>query len=503
MRNMARMHAFIDCRKPVSRKGLFLRDGKGGKAHSLPLHGGEGFRAVLMKKGIVLYLIFFLMTSSVSADDAVLGGKGNTVYPIYDTQVEMLSEQVDIEVKGDKSFIRCEFLFRNTGEKERVMAGFPAYGTLPPSEEREAFGDDIKIYDFKTYVDGKEVKVGLKKGLKEEGNNKEGMYYANWYVWEMTFEKAQVRRVVNTYWVKNGYDSIGGKMIEYVLETGSTWKNSIGYGKITMHFDREVDPQDFVIRDYDLYQDNPNILLRIMPEDRKFVWEFFALEPNFNIRLYDEDSLARRRYLLFDPWMDDGSKDMNAIRKYGSIAYEAYRKGNYDQALDAMGRVNRYKEHRDKQVSDYALETANFLDYYRGLILMERGDYKGAIYYFKTSGLLENRNLYPLSQLYKKMGDTDQYIHLLNKIAKENISRQGALELWAAQELKDLPAGIKVKYGIGENIFIKRASEQENKDAVVKGRLTGQENSSYKGFIVFNIGVLILIFVIYWNIKKR
>ncbi|MBB6214026.1 hypothetical protein HNQ80_000095 [Anaerosolibacter carboniphilus] len=455
-----------------------------------------------MKKSmIVCFILLLCMGSAVYGDDAVLGGRGNTVYPIYDTQVEMLSEHVDIEVKGEYSLVRCEFLFRNAGEKETVMVGFPAYGTLPPREDRASFGDDEKLYDFKTYVDGKEQNTVIKEGLKEEGNNLGRMYYANWYVWEMKFDKGQERRVVNTYRIKNSYDSIGGKTVKYILETGATWKNSIGYGKVSIRFDQKIDPQNINIVDYQEYENQPNVAIGVYPEDNKITWEFFDLEPDFNIELYYQEPMERQRYLIFDSVDNGENKEKDMIKKYGLTAYKAYMSSDDERALEAIKKVNSYKEHGDEEIASYALEVSNFLDYYRGLIHMKRGDTEGAIYYLKLNGLLQDRNLYLLSQLYKTSGNLDQYIQMLNRMTKGNVYGN-VLRLWANQEQQALPQGIKVKYDIDDS-DAKVITSKESVEEGVKAETKKQEDFSYKGFILFNMGIVIFIFVIFWNIKKR
>jgi hypothetical protein len=441
------------------------------------------------------------MGSAVYGDDAVLGGRGNTVYPIYHTQVEMLSEKVDIEIKGEYSLVRCEFLFRNTGEKETVMVGFPAYGTLPPREDRVPFGDDEKLYDFKTYVDGQVRNTVIQEGLKEEGNNQGTMYYANWHVWEMQFDKGQERRVVNTYRVKNGYDSTGGRTVKYILETGATWKNTIGYGKVSIRLDKKIDPQNLNIVDYQGYENHSNVTISVYPEDNKITWEFFDLEPDFNIELYDQKSMERQRYLIFDIFERGENKEKDIVKKHGETAYKAYMAGDDNGALEAMKKVNEYKEHGDKEVANYALEVANFLDYYRGLIHMKQGDARAAIYYLKLNGLLEDRNLYLLSQLYKVSGNQDKYIQMLNQMTKGNV-HGNVLRIWANQEQRALPQGIKVKYGINSG----DSQVVESKEPVEEGLKTiaaKKESFSFNGFIMFNMGIVVFIFVIFWNIKKR
>ena len=456
----------------------------------------------MLKRWVTIFVLLSLMTSGVYGDDSVLGGVGNTVYPIFDTEVQMMGERVDIQIRDRKAFVRCEFLFKNTGKKEKVTIGFPAYGTLPPTEDRQHFGDDLKIYDFMTYVDGKEIQTTIRDGIKPVGNNRDDLYYPKWHVWEMEFEKNQTRRVVNTYWMHNSFDSSGGEWVQYILKTGATWKDVIGYGKITITLDQSISLQDITLRDYQLYKDNENVTLRILPEENKFIWEFYGIEPNFDIGLYYQDRLARfKEAYLETPFSTGEPKELNEIQQLANRAYEAYLNNNYDTALEAIKAINPFKDQEDRQVANYALEVGNYLDYYRALILLEQGDIKGGEHYLRVSGMFGEQNLYQLANHYKTTGDTDQYIQLLNRMVKKG-SHSETIQLWAEQERKNLPSGILNRYNINQNE--KAGYSKENiTPPISQGESPKEQEYSYKGFVIFNMGVVTLIFMVYWNIKKR
>jgi len=458
-----------------------------------------------MKKLLLLFTILFLTYIPAYGDDGVLGGKGNTVYPIYDTSVKMLGENVYIKIKDGKSYVSCEFLFQSTGKGERLMVGFPAYGTVP-QEEREEFNDDLKLYDFKTYVDGKEVTTVIKKGLNEEGNNSGGLFYPNWHVWDMSFKENEVHRVMNTYWVYNSRDFMGGELIEYILRTGATWKDTINYGKITMQFDITFDPQDINLMNYKAYNNSNNLVVYVLPEEKKLIWEFFDLEPGFDVGVYFRDNKAlKKNYFLEVSAAYFDAKEKQTIYDLGKSAYDSYTKGEYDASLNEIRKIEEFKGHDDHRISEYALQIINWLDYYRAMMYMEKGDLKQAEYYFKISGILEDNNYYSLTQLYKISGDTDKYIQSLNRIIKGRFTNQ-AIVPWALQEYKLLPAALKEKYQLDwqeQQIVIENVEDDKDDKEDAEISISLKNDFKPKPFILINMGIFMFILVIYWNIRKR
>ncbi len=185
------------------------------------------------------------------------------VLPGEETNVEMSKERVRIynfreetdsdEVHNEGSFynrgylrasVRAEFWHKNTSDiKETVKVFFPIKNIN--SQIKEVLGDDkddwkksyfpIGSYDeapgaenFKIYVDGKQVEY--------ETNKDDGKVYFN-----VEFEGKQEKKIVIEYdalsIVRTKYkqylkDYSKRSSFEYILQTGRTWKNSIGYGEV-------------------------------------------------------------------------------------------------------------------------------------------------------------------------------------------------------------------------------------------------------------------------------
>lgn len=104
-----------------------------------------------MKKRIIALLlaaclIALALPETALADDATLGGTGISVYPIFDTDVEMEKEIIDIVVKDGCSYVTCQFWFHNTGKSCDLLVGFP---TQYPGyyESQEQFDEEKQLLD--------------------------------------------------------------------------------------------------------------------------------------------------------------------------------------------------------------------------------------------------------------------------------------------------------------------------------------------------------------------
>ncbi|QZY56077.1 hypothetical protein [Crassaminicella profunda] len=441
-----------------------------------------------MKKLYILLSLVYILNFTTYAEESILGGKGDTIYPILDTSVQMMSEKVEIKVDKGIAHVESEFVLKNTGKKEKNRVGIPACGIGDKIQEVNS-----QLHDFKVEIDGKKVSNPLKKGVEKEG------YGPNWYMWEMSFDEEEMKRIKNTYWMHLSSDGIGGEVIEYVLKNGGGWNKAIKYGKITMEFESDFDPENFEILDYEKYKKNKKVEVKVMPEEKKVIWEFYNLEPDFNIALYSKDVIRNEKKDLLEVSLSPSDKELWQIQNLGKKAYENYTKGNYDDSWANMDQIEKYKESQEDQISKYAIRMIHWLDYYRAMILLEKGEYEKSAYYFKTNGVFEEKNLYQLSMLYKKSGNIDDYIQMLKCIVKGKRDRQ-VIKVWAEQELKQLPVEIKEKYGI-----IHQNNKEEKSDEKIEReeKESKKEKFSYRAFILFNTGIVILLGVVYWNIKKK
>ena len=227
-------------------------------------------RIDMKSKFIVLVILLILCLSSMAmADDAVFKGEGETVWPVESKEIEMVAETVLVEPGEDGWNANCIFILKNTGEATEVQVGFPDLTLSGPGYEETEVGT---IKNFRCFVDGEEIQVGHKKGIRNP--LKPELEYPFAYVWKMSFQKGETRRVVNTYSFKGTIIAGGETYLTYVLRTGSLWKGKIGVADVT----------------FNLGKHDPNFTSCLNPpgyliEEHKVRWIFNDFEPMEDIKI--------------------------------------------------------------------------------------------------------------------------------------------------------------------------------------------------------------------------
>jgi hypothetical protein len=159
-----------------------------------------------------------------SADDGSVSGESGAVELVKgkNSSVRMVSEEVRIGALP-KGRVHARFVFRNEGGPTSVLMGFPASASGVDTRARDA-----KLEGFRSWVDGKPVKVRWTLGRSgDEG-------YDAWYVKRVRFGRGQVHVVEDAYGGGGGGMSDGFRSYSYVLQTGASWKGSIGRAKIAL-----------------------------------------------------------------------------------------------------------------------------------------------------------------------------------------------------------------------------------------------------------------------------
>lgn len=94
------------------------------------------------------------------ADDAVYRGDGIDVYPLENTDIQMVAEVITITRRGSDRFdVDVDMTFKNHGAKTTVQMGFPILADESDGERTE-FDPHLK-----TWVNGKEVELIKKRGV--------------------------------------------------------------------------------------------------------------------------------------------------------------------------------------------------------------------------------------------------------------------------------------------------------------------------------------------------
>ena len=158
-----------------------------------------GWYIIVMKKyfSIMFIIVFLLLLPGIAfANDASMGRMGETVYPLQETDVRMVSEDIFIkfnsaDVSGD---VTCEFVFENPGEAKSVLMGFPA--SMKVEFEGMTTEERVSLNNFTSFINGSQIPVSEINGSDMEDKFSK---YPTWYVFEVPFEAGEVLTMTHTY----------------------------------------------------------------------------------------------------------------------------------------------------------------------------------------------------------------------------------------------------------------------------------------------------------------
>jgi len=220
----------------------------------------------MLNKKIFLISLFTIcslcFSFHASADDTIVGGYGENVMPLRSASIEMTYEDLRIYLNdGRKISVEAEFLFKNPGNEENVLVGFPV---------------NSNVIDFKTYVNGKLVKVDKKPGIKN--TNESIDRYPTYFVWPVIFKKNGTTIIRNTYSYKPTLQAIPYEdtIADYILKTGATWKGPIRQLDISIYLG-EISPDFVVFRGI-----TP---AGFVSNESSIEWHLLDYEPSENIRI--------------------------------------------------------------------------------------------------------------------------------------------------------------------------------------------------------------------------
>ncbi|MFA5675914.1 MAG: hypothetical protein WDA65_05245 [Christensenellales bacterium] len=377
-----------------------------------------------MKKAVsVIILSVFIAAAffpaAAFANDSVLEVQvGRTVYPVYDTDVEMEEEIIDIVVRDGCSYVNCQFFFHNTGESTDLLVGFPS---------------DKQLNWFRTFINGRRVPVKVKKGFKHETavdeDELELLYYPKWYTWRMHFSADERIKVVNKYWMSNLWEEIDfGEIIYYILRSGATWKGNIG--KITIRMRLE----GYKFENIYFYDMEPTYI----EEDGTIVWTAENIKPEKDIVLEAyHDSCSQG---VGNPF-DERTRKFDKYRKMGNRLLRNFYAGGYNGVTWWGNKF--FKAFEDKQSSG--------LYYYMGVSYYKLGYNEKALEMFghaeKEKDIYYIMSAYYKALICKEAGDNEGYLYNTNILKEYNALADSAYEegyvlefsgMWVKSRLSDL-----------------------------------------------------------------
>jgi len=371
------------------------------------------FWAILMTAVSALAFVVFFRTPCALGDDARLGRYGETVSPVNDADIVMQSEYVNVRVSKLNSETSCEFVFVNgSGSEKTILMGFPDGGDAGGTAAAgTGLNEDYGLYDFTVSVDGMPVDAKHEKGIKPAGSP-DRLNFPYWYTWEVNFKPGEKKTVKNTYRTSNTSRSNGFMQCGYVLATGASWKDRIGYAKITFDF-RDI-------RLYQLESINPG---NFRIEGNKLIWEFSDFEPDRNISL----NIDLHEDLYYGA---GGSSDMPGRLK----ALEA--RGDYNGIIGVVDNAIGNRDYDQFNVPSLKTEKA------KALLKLGRND--------EAAGLLDDvaasntwgskQAAYTLLNYYKETG-SKKYREFYEK--KVFLHMNGIMQRLAQQMFPDLKSSYK------------------------------------------------------------
>ena len=209
-----------------------------------------------MKK-ILLAILFCLLSIFTFANDWEFGSEGEHIIPLKGSNMSIKKEKITLKLTPDGMLVNVKFTFDNPTAENKIV-GFVTPESGNGEEEDETTkpkrkAEPLKIKNFKTIVNGKEVKSNvellskllsrgvldnnvIKEYIEEEKNFYNYVYYFN-------ADFKQGENVVEHSYYYTGSYGIFQRDFAYVVTTISKWKN-----KTVEDFEIEVIPGKYFVK---------------------------------------------------------------------------------------------------------------------------------------------------------------------------------------------------------------------------------------------------------------
>ena len=207
-----------------------------------------------MKK-ILLAILFCFLSIFAFANDWEFGSEGEHIIPLKGSNVAIKKEKITLKLTPDGMLVNVKFTFDSPNAENKII-GFvtPESGNGDEGEERgNRKPEPLKIKNFKTTVNGKEVKSNvellsklLSKGVLDnnvikEYTEKEKEYFNYVYYFNADFKQGE--NVVEHSYFYTGSYGVYEREFGYVVTTISKWKN-----QTVEDFEIEIQPGTYFVR---------------------------------------------------------------------------------------------------------------------------------------------------------------------------------------------------------------------------------------------------------------
>ena len=261
-----------------------------------------------MKK-ILLAILFCLLSIFTFANDWEFGSEGEHIIPLKGSNMSIKKEKITLKLTPDGMLVNVKFTFDNPTAENKIV-GFVTPESGNGEEEDETTkpkrkAEPLKIKNFKTTVNGKEVKSNvellsklLSKGVLDnniikEYTKKEKTFYN--YVYSFNADFKQGENVVEHSYFYTGSYGVYERDFEYVVTTISKWKN-----QTVEDFEIEVHPGNYFVKlPYSFWKDNKKINWEIVGKGK-----MVTIAPTKKSN--DEDATGLERYGIIYLKLNDG-----------------------------------------------------------------------------------------------------------------------------------------------------------------------------------------------------
>ena len=262
-----------------------------------------------MKK-ILLAILFCLLSIFTFANDWEFGSEGEHIIPLKGSNVSIKKEKITLKLTPDGMLVNVKFTFDSPNAENKII-GFvtPESGNGGYYEEENVIRkpEPLKIKNFKTTVNGKEVKSNvellsklLSKGVLDNNivteyvkEEKEKEYYNYVYYFNADFKQGE-NIVEHSYFYTGSY-GVYERDFEYVVTTISKWKN-----KTVEDFEIEVYPENYFVKlPYSFWKDNKKINWEIVGKGK-----MLAIAPTKKVT--DEDATGLEKFGVVYLRLDNG-----------------------------------------------------------------------------------------------------------------------------------------------------------------------------------------------------
>jgi len=206
-------------------------------------------------KRLFIIVLAVAFSAYLHADISPNPIKAKGIIPIGSTNIQMVSEVVNIDMYMGSSIVDAVFMMKNLGKKESLEIGFPFVYF-----EHLMYDFSQIPTEFNAWINNKEINRDKFKLCPD--NDKV------WFLWESTISEDETVEIRVKYKLPAGYKK-SNFFFYYLVSTGAGWKDSIESARVAVTI-------------HDIPNDQ---LLSISPKGyaqsaNKVVWEFSNFEPS-------------------------------------------------------------------------------------------------------------------------------------------------------------------------------------------------------------------------------